>query len=118
MLPKLRPNNLDEINAFFLSIKFKASSVQHLPGFKDYDYESSWNIQVGVYDGKGREVHDGPENHKPIIDSHFWRYVNDKLHTPDKDSSKWRIIRHKDFGETPSFRWRSDTSSSEYKYEI
>lgn len=115
---KLRPNKIDLIGGFFLSMKFRSSAVQHLPGFKDYDYESPWNIQIGIYDGKGREVQDRPENHKPFIDSPLGQYINNKRHTPDTDPAKWKILRHEKFGEVPYFDWRAEQWPAEFSYQI
>ncbi|MFA5700052.1 MAG: metallophosphoesterase [Desulfuromonas sp.] len=105
-------------DVFFLSLKFNANATQHLSGFKDYDYESPWNIQVGIYDKKGREVQDRPENHKPILDSPLGHWMNKKLNTPDKDPAKWQIMRHKEFGEVPYFDWRAEQWPTEFSYQI
>ncbi len=115
---KLKPNKMSANSAIFLSVKFNADAMHHLPGFKDYDYESPWNIQVGIYDKAGREVQDRPENHKPVLDSPLGHWINKKLNTPDKDPAKWQIMRHKKDGEVPSFLWRCGIDFSEYGNEL
>jgi hypothetical protein len=37
------------IDAFFISIKFNSDAVKWLDGFNHYNYDSPWNIQVGIY---------------------------------------------------------------------
>ncbi len=101
-LRKMRPNSLEEINAIFLSIKFSASALAHISGFKDYDYDSPWNIQVGIYDGLGREV----------------AAEKSGIFKASADASTWRIMRHKKFGEVPSFLFRYRKYRSEFNNNL
>jgi len=48
--------NGDYFSAMFLSIKFNGNAIKYLPAFMDYDYDSPWNIQVGIYSIDGVEV--------------------------------------------------------------
>ncbi len=111
---KLRPNNIEETGAFFLSFKFKAEVVKHLPGFKDYDYESPWNIQVGIYDNWGRDV--VPAKQEKDIFSRWIEKV--PLTKASTDPSTWQIMRHKKFGEVPSFLWRYRKYRSEFNNNL
>jgi hypothetical protein len=82
----------ESLDAIFLSIQFNGAAIKDLPGFKNYNYNSPWNIQVGIYDGKGNDI----DFSKPGL------------------SSSQQIMRHKRFGEVPSFRFRKDRYNSEY----
>lgn len=87
----LRPGQQRRSSATFLSLDFNSSAVQGLSGFSEYDFDSPWNIQVGIYDGKAND----------IVNSH------NALQNP----SAWRIVRHKKYGEIPSFKQRNDMFS-------
>jgi hypothetical protein len=80
--------------AIFLSINFNGENLKNAhQGFEDYDYNSPWNIQVGIYDGRGNDI---------------------DFSKPGLSTSQWQIMRHKRFGEVPSFRFRKDRYNSEY----
>jgi hypothetical protein len=88
-----------KVSAFFLSIKFSDAGLKNLIGFKDYDFSSPWNIQVGIYkQGLFKKEVDFPNT--------------------KNDSFKWQIMRHKKHGEIPYFDWRADTMPSEFTYEL
>jgi hypothetical protein len=127
--------------AIFLSLKFNGSAFKGLPGFNQYDFDSPWNIQVGIYSG-GFEVTEAPEPKMPS-----W-FKNDPVYTGDfevmedpegkmsswyknkkdpvfeenvrrrkqmiADMSSWEIRRHKKDGEVPSFIARVGFNSFEY----
>lgn len=93
---KIRSKDTRFTGAIFLTLSFGKTAVSHLPGFDDYKYDSPWNIQVGFYDDRGREVK-GRTDVAPV---------------------KWQIMRHKKDGEIPSFLWRSNNFISEYDNEL
>ncbi len=100
--------------AFFLSMKFSASALSHLPGFRDYDYASPWNIQVGIYDAWGRDV--VPEKQEKGV---FGKFVEKSgIAKASTDASSWQIMRHKRFGEVPYFDWRMEQWPDEFTYLI
>lgn len=84
--------------AMFLSINFNGKELKMAhPGFEDYDYSSPWNIQVGIYDGKGEEVDFSKTAPNP---------------------SQWQIMRHKKFGEVPDHKSRTKECPKEYGYKL
>jgi hypothetical protein len=103
------------IEAIFLSIKFSGSAVKHLPGFEDYNYDSPWNIQVGIYGEGGVEIGaQAPKTANPIGRAAAMERHQSAVHDP----SRWQIMRHKDSGEIPDFRWRMYTYPGEYKNRV
>jgi hypothetical protein len=64
------------------------------PGFEDYDYNSPWNIQVGIYDGKDKEI---------------------DFSKPGLSPSQRQIMRHKRDGEVPSFLWKNLNFGHDYQ---
>jgi hypothetical protein len=105
--------------AIFLSLKFNGAAFNGLPGFNHYDFNSPWNIQVGIYSGDF-DVTEDPEANVPS-----WYKENPKFvkHVRKRkqmiaDTSSWEIRRHKKFGEVPYFDWRAETNSREYSYQL
>jgi|GEM_PF-2162451 len=111
---KFKPNKISANGATYISIKFEGNSVHNLIGFKDYDYESTWNIQVGIYNGCGLEIPTQTVDRKPSIHSKYSRYSGPEMEMFCADSSTLHIMRHKKFGEIPSFRFRRDHYGIEY----
>ncbi len=112
---KIKSQELNLFGAIFLSIKFSAAALSHLPGFKDYDYDSPWNIQVGIYDKWGRDVAAPKQENQGL----FGKLIEKTgITKASSDSSTWQIMRHKKFGEVPYFRWRSQQWPSEFKYNL
>lgn len=102
----------NSIAAIFLSIKFDGSAVnQHLDGFEHYDYESSWNIQVGIY-GEGDVEILSTETSTPNTTDRATQESQRNLAA--SKSSSWRIMRHKKHGEVPSFKLRKRIDSEYY----
>jgi hypothetical protein len=85
------------IPTIFLSIKFNGGCLTDRNGFSDYDFDSPWNIQVGFYNHSGKDISNSAS----------------ALQNP----STWRIMRHKKYGEVPSFKQRNDMYS-EYQTSL
>jgi hypothetical protein len=85
----------------FLSIKFNGGAIKNKI-FKHYNFDSPWNIQVGIY-GSGVEVF-GNQKKTP---NPIGRVAQEMQHKAALNKpSSWQIMRHKKFGEIPSFKWR------------
>ncbi len=108
--------------AFFLSIKFNGKAVGHLPGFMDYDYDSPWNIQVGIYGANGSDIAEQKtvrEGSTPMsVGGAVTAAKLKKQGVAANDPSRWQIMRHKKYGEIPYFDWRAETMPSEFKYAL
>ncbi|ALC14844.1 Calcineurin-like phosphoesterase [Desulfuromonas soudanensis] len=104
-------------DCFFLSIKFNCSTLRHLQGFNNYNYESLWNIQIGIYDffGRGFKNH---ENFQSTVNSYLGYHLNENKHLQDKYRVTWQIMRHKEYGEVPDHKWRSKTWPKYYGYQL
>lgn len=99
----------------FLSIKFNRKAFAGLPGFDHYNYDSPWNIQVGIYGTGGVEIFGKQkENPNPIGRTAQGMQRKAALNKP----SSWQIIRHKKFGEVPSFKWRKRKSKVEFACDL
>jgi hypothetical protein len=106
-------------DAMFLSIKFNGLAFKGLPGFDHYDFNSPWNIQVGIYSGDF-DVTEDPEANVPS-----WYKENPKFvkHVRKRkqmiaDTSSWEIRRHKKFGEIPDHKDRAKRWPFEYGYKL
>jgi hypothetical protein len=100
--------------ALFVSFKFNESAMSAITGFENYSYKSHWNIQIGTYDRIGREIQGGDSNYRPVLDGPLGLNISRELNGPSNSQSKWFILRHKKFGEIPSFRFRRDVYKHEY----
>jgi hypothetical protein len=119
---KLKPNKGSTNTVIFLSVQFK-DEFKILPGFKEYDYDSRWNIQIEIFNrvyeeglqAIGLRCHSGSGmSEKEVI------YQMEAL-KPRKDENRLEdlaIRRHKKFGEVPYFDWRSETNPREYSYQL
>ncbi len=94
----LRPGQQNRAAVFFLSLEFNSSAFQGLRGFDEYNFESPWNIQVGIYDDSGQDVMSSA--------------------SAMQNTSTWQIMRHKDYGEVPLFDWRAIHWPNEFTFEI
>jgi hypothetical protein len=79
------------IDAFFISIKFNGDAVKWIDGFSQYNYDSPWNIQVGIYS----ERHDLFENPKDSLLPGFTEKKKALLERRRANMSSWEIRRHK-----------------------
>jgi hypothetical protein len=108
-----------KVNAFFLSIKFNSGAVKWLDGFNQYNYDSPWNIQVGIYSAD-LDLFENPENslqpgyEKDLIALKIVDKKKQILERRRASMGSWEIMRHKKFGEIPSFKWRNRKSKREY----
>jgi hypothetical protein len=103
-----------KVNTFFLSIKFNGDTVKWLDGFSQYNYDSPWNIQVGIYS----EGHNLFENPKDSFLPGFTEKKKEILERRRANMGSWEIRRHKKFGEVPSFKWRNRKSKREYACDL
>ena len=103
------------LGAIFISLKFNEAHIKTLPGFKDYDYTSPWNIQVGIYDNWGREVNATEKKEPNILDKAI---SLTGITQASKDTAKWIILRHKENGEVPDHKWWAKEWQNEFKYRI
>jgi hypothetical protein len=71
----------ESLGAMFLSLKFNGTAFNGLPGFDHYDFNSPWNIQVGIYSGD----FDVTENPEPKMPSWF---KTDPVYTGDCEAKK------------------------------
>jgi hypothetical protein len=79
------------IDVFFISIKFNGDAVKWIDGFSQYNYDSPWNIQVGIYS----ERHDLFENPKDSLLPGFTEKKKALLERRRANMSSWEIRRHK-----------------------
>ena len=98
LILKVRSMETNLSDAFFLSIAFSPEAMAGLKGFGDYDFDSPWNIQVGIYNHWGQDIMGSPNAYQ--------------------NPSDWHIMRHKDFGETPDHKWRAKFLPREYGYQL
>ncbi len=103
----------------FLSIKFNGLAFKGLPGFDHYDFNSLWNIQVGIYSGDF-EVTENPDANLPSWykeNPKFVKYAQ-KRKRMIADMESWEIRRYKIFGEVPDFLLRKQSWPREYAYPL
>jgi hypothetical protein len=105
--------------AIFLSIKFNGTAFNGLPGFNHYDFNSPWNIQVGIY-SNGHDLFENPEDslqpgyEKDVIALAILAKKRQILERRRTNMGSWEIMRHKKDGEIPSFIARVGLNSFEY----
>ena len=107
-----RPSKSRKFEAFFLSFKFRSSAIKHLPGFKYYDFDSPWNLQIGIYDDRDRDNLSHVDKAPRFCGN---KVVQDE---PRENTIRLKIMRHQEFGEVPNFRWRSESEPAEFQHQI
>lgn len=110
-------------SASFLSIKFNGDAVKWLDGFSHYNYDSPWNIQVGIY-SDGHDLVENPEDSlqlgydKDVIALSILEKKKQILERRRTSLGSWEIRRHEENGEIPDFRWRMYSYPSEYHNNV
>jgi uncharacterized protein YxjI len=103
----------ESFGAMFLSIKFNGGSLEQTL-FGHYNFDSPWNIQVGIY-GSGVELF-GNQKKTPNPIGRAAQEMQRKA-AASKPSS-WQIMRHKRHGEVPDFRFRKEDCGREYQTNL
>jgi uncharacterized protein YxjI len=99
--------------AMFLSIKFNGGSLEQTL-FGHYNFDSPWNIQVGIY-GSGVEIF-GKQKKTP---NPIGRVAQEMQHKAALNKpSTWQIMRHKKHGEVPDHKARAKDCPQEYGYKL
>ena len=118
---KMKPNKSSSTSITFVSIKFNGGIISSLAGFKNYDFDSSWNIQVELYnkvyeDGmKKIALRTGSDYEYLHTDSEIEKLIK------RRDSNKledFSIRRNKNNGEIPDHKERSKMWPNEFYYNI
>ena len=104
--------------SLFLSIKFNEESMKNRKGFGQYDYSSSWNIQIEIrpraelvrlrYERMMADIYDDTSA------------LERKMYEEMTRTKGYYIRRHKKYGEVPNLNWYRDGFGeySSYKEKI